>query len=69
MIQQPEIIPMPGKRRMEYRSVYRQTNGDLILGDECICHDSDWRWDCPIEVHAIAARMQEMRKEDLPARC
>lgn len=53
---QPILSDVDGIRR----SCFRQSDGTLILADACICFENRYRWDCPIEAHAIAARMREL---------
>lgn len=44
----------------ELRSCYRQNDGSTILADECVCFEDRWCWNCPIDRHAIAARMRDV---------
>jgi len=44
------------------RTVYYQLDGEIILADECEC-DASSCLECPIDEHAIRARMRELQCE------
>ena len=57
---QPFIAEVGSQRR----TCHWQIDGSLILADECTCHDGRLRWDCPVDVHAVTARMREIAAEE-----